>query len=83
MFLKLPKSRKLQPVKDFAEASTIYSNQRDRSGLGASAYADGFVLADDQKTTLARISYNGRVWPPEPWTPDQKPLWDNREDVSK
>lgn len=28
----------------------------------------------DQGKLVARVSYNGRVWPPGPWRPGMKPL---------
>ena len=64
-------------VSGFEEASRVYSTVRDKSGKGASKWADGFVT-DINGTTIARISYNGRVWPLEAWTVGQKPLYDNR-----
>ncbi len=27
---------------------------------------------------IARISYNGRIWPLGPWSPETKPIYDNR-----
>lgn len=63
-------------VSSFIEASRIYSDLRDRSGLGGSKWPEGKIFENDRQ--IARISYNGRIWSPEPWTPDSVPLYDNR-----
>jgi hypothetical protein len=63
-------------VADWAEASRRYSECRERSGLGASGFPEGVVLLDH--TPIARISYNGRIWPLGIWQPDMKPIYDNR-----
>jgi hypothetical protein len=61
---------------DWAEASRIYSERRDNSGLGASMFPEGTVALDG--VAIGRISYNGRIWPPGPWRPDMRPIHDNR-----
>lgn len=61
---------------DLADASAKYSEVRDASGEGASTFYDGVVMQDGKP--VARISYNGRIWPLEDWTPDMTPLFDNR-----
>lgn len=65
------------PVADYAEASRIYEDRRDESGEGASTFDEGAVL-DGDGVSMARISYNGRVWVPGPYVADDTPLWDNR-----
>lgn len=50
-----------------------YSIARDLSGLGASRFGTGEVL-EESGQVIAHISYNGRLWPPLPWTPDMQPL---------
>lgn len=64
---------KRTPVKSLAEAAAIYSAARDKAGLGASKWMDATVT-DDTGKPVARISYNGRIWPPEPWFPGMAPL---------
>ena len=64
------------PVTDWADASRRYSRRRDTSGLGASAFPEGVLLLDE--TAIARISYNGRIWPLTHWTPGVEPIFDNR-----
>lgn len=68
--------RKRHTVATFADASAIYSAARDRSGLGSSRFP-GVEITDDAGTPVARISYNGRVWPAGPYTPGAEPLYDN------
>lgn len=63
-------------VADFAQASRIYGERRDESGEGASTFADGAVL-DDRGVRIGRISYNGRIWAPGPFKPNDTPIWDN------
>jgi len=72
--------RRRYQVADLAQASQMYSAARDhkmRGSGGASRTPDALIVTASGKP-VARISYNGRVWPPEPWHPDQKPLYDNR-----
>lgn len=64
-------------VATLQEASVRYEAVRDESGEGASTFPDGDVLDADGRS-IARISYNGRVWPPGPYDPAATPLWDNR-----
>jgi hypothetical protein len=63
-------------IADFAEASKVFCERREESGLGFRDFVDGFVYEGKKK--VARISYNGRVWPPGPYKEGQVPLWDNR-----
>lgn len=60
---------------DWAEASRLYCERRDALDLGASMYPDGSLLIGD--IPVGRISYNGRVWQPGAWQPDDVPLYDN------
>ena len=62
---------------DFAELSRAYCAERDASGLGGSKFREGRIM-DARGNLVARISYNGRVWSPEPWQPASAPLYDNR-----
>jgi len=55
MILKIGERYTLE-VKDFAEASRIYCELRDKSGEGASTWPDG------ELSTGHYISYNGKVW---------------------
>lgn len=69
---------KPRAVSTFAEASAYF---RSRIGArGASTMPDG-ILTDAAGKPVARISYNGRVWPPEAWTPGQQPLWSPPSDA--
>lgn len=61
-------------VTSMAHASEVYGTYRDQTGLGGSEFPDG-ELFDGAGTLIARVSYNARVWPPEPWRPDLEPLF--------
>lgn len=54
-------------------AQRAYVHLRERSGLGASRFPEGVVL-DERGVHVARISYNGRAWANEKWTPEEVPL---------
>jgi hypothetical protein len=58
-------------VESFEEASKIFSKLRDDSNEGASTWPDGLI--NDYGSNVARISYNGRVWPMDETSP---PLFD-------
>ncbi len=60
----------------FSEMSATFCAIRDRLGVGSSRLADVFITDNGEK--IARISYNGRVWAPEPWVSGMVPLYDNR-----
>jgi hypothetical protein len=60
-------------VSSFEEASRIYTQYRDASLEGASTFPDGIIL--DRTRTVARVSYNGKVWPPTKWSRRQVPLF--------
>ncbi|BCH33196.1 hypothetical protein MesoLjLc_51260 [Mesorhizobium sp. L-8-10] len=68
------------PVATLADASRIYSERRDASGLGASRWPEGQVFEGDR--LIGRVSYNGRIWSPGDWRPDDVPIYDNRKAVS-
>ena len=68
------------PARDWADASRCYCDRRDRHGLGASEFPEGELAIGNR--VIARISYNGRIWPAGPWHPGDKPLYDNRRATS-
>jgi hypothetical protein len=59
-------------VADLPAASARY--ERFRGMKPSSRMKHGTVL-DDTGATVARVSYNAKVWPPEPWTPDMRPIF--------
>ena len=61
-------------VSGFEEGSRVYAQYRDASLEGASTFPDGTIL--DGGRTIARVSYNARVWPPAKWREGQVPLFD-------
>lgn len=71
IFLEVGRKRYLVPSLEMASA--MYSAARDKSGLGASKFREGRIV-DVNGNLIARISYNGRVWPVEEWFVGQQPL---------
>lgn len=71
MFLQI--GRKRYEVRSLERASEMYCEARDASGLGASDVPEAKVVNESGKS-IARISYNGRVWPSQPWHPGQEPI---------
>lgn len=69
--------RRRYQVADLKQASEMYCAARDASGYGASKVPEGRIVTADGRA-VGRISYNGRVWPPQEWHPDMVPLYDNR-----
>lgn len=61
-----------RPAASFEEASRIYSALRDESGEGYRTWPEGYIA--DYGVNVARLSYNGRVWPMDEWKPGMKPL---------
>jgi len=61
-----------------AAASALYCAKRDASKLPSSRMPAAFIMRDGK--TIGHLSYNGRVWAGSPrhWTPDTKPIYDNR-----
>ena len=65
------------PVSDFAAASDLFCQTRDAYGKGASKTPKACVVNSNGET-IARISYNGRVWPAAEWFDGMMPIYDNR-----
>lgn len=58
----------------WADASSAFSARREMSGLGASEFPEGALhLAG---VAIARVSYNGRIWPLGEWTRRSEPIYD-------
>lgn len=60
--LRIGRARRAVEVASLAEASRVYVELRDRSGLGASSMPEGRILDPDTGALVASLSYNGRVW---------------------
>lgn len=71
--LTIPR-RKPVEVADFAEASRLYAEARDKSGQGASRFPEGAIIEGGE--VIARLSYNAKVWAPGPWKSGAEPLFD-------
>ena len=67
----------IRMVHSFKEASEAYVTLRDEADGTMRNWPQGDVLLDG--ITVARISYNGRVWEPEIWSPTSKLLYDPYE----
>ncbi len=66
--------RDVRLVRSYAEASAACREYIARYRLGAGNWHGGDIL-DVAGKVMARVSYNGRVWPPEAWFPEQQPLY--------
>lgn len=64
------------PAEDWADASKLYCERRDHLCLGASQFPEGEVILDG--IPIARISYNGRIWPLAAYQADMEPIFDSR-----
>ena len=69
--------RRRYQVASLEQASEMYCTARDASGMGASKVPEAMIVTASGRA-VARVSYNGRVWPAEPWTPDMRPILDAR-----
>jgi hypothetical protein len=65
------------PVADFAAASALYCKKRDALGKGNSQTPKARIV-DASGEPVARISYNGRIWPDAEWFDGMTPLFCNR-----
>lgn len=64
-------------VGSLKEASEKFCASRDAYGEGSAKTPNVTVVHEDGQE-VARISYNGRVWPAGEWKPSMVPLYDNR-----
>lgn len=69
--------RRRYAVADFRQASEMFCAARDAGGFASSEMPDAWIVTESGERA-ARISYNGRVWPPTEWVPGMLPLYDNR-----
>ncbi len=73
-----PRCRLSAPVsfgcKTLAEAARICRRYIADHDLGGGNWTGGEIIDRDTREVVARVSYNGRVWPPGEWTPGQDPL---------
>lgn len=63
------------PVESIEDASEKWETFRDTTGAGASQIGEGATIVDQDGKEIARISYNGRIWPPGEWTSGTEPLY--------
>jgi hypothetical protein len=77
--LRIDDSVNVTAVKDYAEASGIVEELREQhmeQGLGNSTFPRMTIVNLESCETVAHVSWNGKVWPGEQWTPDAKPLYE-------
>lgn len=60
-------------VGSFEAASQLYATKRNASGLGGSKWPEGQIIKDGK--TIARVSYNSKIWPAAEWTPESKAIF--------
>lgn len=56
-----------------AEAGPLLRAYVDQWSIGSGNLCP-VMVTDEDGNDIARVSYNGRVWPPGPWTPSMQPL---------
>ena len=61
-------------VNGFKEASVVCRAYIAQHNLGAGNWTGGTIRQG--KEIIARVSYNGRVWPVGEWNSGMKPLYD-------
>ena len=54
-------------VRTLDEARAMWIDLRDSEGLGASDMVRGCGDYFEAGIKVAKVSYNGRMWTPEPW----------------
>lgn len=75
MFIQI--GRKRYEVHSLEQASAMFCAARDRAafnGRGGASRTPPVLVVSETGREVARISYNGRVWPPGEWHSGQKPL---------
>ena len=71
--MKVSFAGKTHPTDSLEHASLMFCTARDSSArLNGRRISGGTVYENGE--LIARISPNGRVWGPAPWTPDLKPI---------
>lgn len=68
-------------VQDFAEASKVCRDYINEFALGGGHWTGGKILQD--KKEIARVSYNGSVWPPGKWDMNVRALYEPGEAPEK
>ena len=69
------------PCKSVNDCVLAWESFRDAHGVGASDMRSGCGIVSKNGKRVAKVSYNGRVWPVKPWTPEQQEL--SAEDIAK
>lgn len=73
VYLKSVGHQELKEVSSYEEASRVVREYIKERNLGNSQWMGGSVQEDGK--AIARVSYNGVVWPPEPWKEGMKALY--------
>jgi Inorganic Pyrophosphatase/Large polyvalent protein-associated domain 1/RadC-like JAB domain len=64
------------PVDSFKDASEKWDKFRETTMAGASEIGEGVKIFDQDGNEVARVAYNGRVFPPGGWKSGVKPLYE-------
>lgn len=76
--LTIKVGRRTYPIPDFAAASRMVCEARDRAGIGGSRFRSPLIFRGAEQ--IAYVSYNGRVWaghPQDQHPAGRAPLYDN------
>ena len=61
------------PIRSFAKASEVCKNFIEKFDLGSGNWTGG-QIGNIKGEIIAHVSYNGRVWEGEKWTPESREL---------
>ena len=66
-------------VTDLSDASRKFREHIETHDFGGSDMRTGCGLVmNNNREQIARVSYNGKVWNPAPWTPNSQPIMEAR-----
>jgi hypothetical protein len=74
LYLTARKRVQVQSLEDASREVQRYIGRGINARPGSSIRFKDFGLVTDGDVPVARVSYNGRVWSPEPWRPGMVPL---------
>lgn len=63
------------PVNSLEQASEACTRYIEDNGLGGGNWCGDAGRIVQGADCIARVSYNGKVWPPGEWQPDLEPLY--------
>jgi len=69
-------AKQFKEVSSLQEASAACREFIESNGFGSSDLTARFGIIKDGSKTIATVSYNGRVWSPQPWAVGSQPIYD-------